>query len=309
MYKKTLITGLLLWLSVFWFSLATVWGEIVLADIFCGDNECKIILDDFWGRGLWEMFEYDLVSNTLWESILLEDDIVTDETFVGMQKLQELRIADLELDFTHNLEFFEKLSSDQYFEKEIVEPHIIDETETEYYMTWYITNMLRKSTISLWNKLLTEIDFTTCRLDDVNYRGFGSTWSNVLAIVLSTNHWDCFEWWYIKDFIWFVQLDEVLSDDLFLETRNEIQNFEERNGVWPAMNQTIWGVFFSLSDITLEERIQQKIYNEFNDELFVDENEYVSWDILEDVEPVSQELWFFEGLWKSLVEFFSGLFR
>lgn len=264
MNKKILFSILIF--SVLGFSFATVGWPLVVGNIYCNTetNLCKVVYEDFGWRGLPTLVEFNLKENTQ-NSTLIEDfdwfsmnGVELDPSFFEwLEKMQEINISNLWLNFEYNLEWFNKLFWDESFETKLVPPHIFSETWSEYYMSWYITNFARTSTIKQANQILSTIDFTTCRLDNVNYRWFWIPWKNILAIVLSTNHSDCFEWWYIEDFIDFAILWETLPSEIFLTKKNEIQNFDERDWVWPAMNQTTWWVFFELSSKDLSNWIKE----------------------------------------------------
>lgn len=245
---------------LFSFTFATVGGPSIIWNIYYNENTNTYRYNiENHGWRWWSMiYEYNMKTNQ--ETIITQNNQYFFEDWVfewneeilqnilsqwWAQKLQELRLSELPISFELRLINFHKLDSN--YETIVTDVHQYNPDKIEYFMSGYITNYIRQNRIKVNWKLQKKTIISTCRLDNINYRWFSLPWKNFVIIVASTNKSNCYEWWYISESVFPIKYINI-PDSIFLNNYTEIIDYNNFDGMWPAMNQTTGGIFIKLNE-------------------------------------------------------------
>ncbi len=257
MKKLLLILSLTIWL--FSFAFATVGGHSLISDIYYHEdsNVYRYAVQDHGWRWGAMLYEYNMDTNqkklitkdndNFYEDWFFEWDANNLKSILSewwAKKLQELKLDTLPVDFELRLINFQKL--DENFQTITTKVHEYDPDNLEYFMSWDIISYIRQNRIYVNWDLQRKTEITTCRLNKINYRWFSLPGENFVIVIASSNKSDCFEWWYIKEYIFPIKYINI-PNDIFLNNYTEIVNHDIPYGQWPIMKQTTGGVFIELT--------------------------------------------------------------
>jgi hypothetical protein len=248
--KKLALCVFALWF--FWITFATVGWPSFVENLYYDQNQnairyTKTFYDGFGGS---EIHKYEL--NTEKDEIVtnLEDLQFEEKRLMsdlsGVQKyfknhwfspLQEFQLNKIPVTISLTLNYFNQLSNNESFEIIKTPPQAFTEDPENYMMSGYIFKFTWTSKISIKDKTTSEIELSTCRLDPINYRGFGLENIDTIIIIASSAKRDCMEWWYIWEEVQTLTGIEV-DKQYFLPQKSIL--FDPNNRTLQASTGWLW---------------------------------------------------------------------